>query len=98
MRNSPIGSKTYPGATRDLICFRCSTRDSRSRMRLHVYIVDRTQMPGHRVWECTVCAYRISASHLADLPERADPDAELLHAQWREDNKDRPRWTRDHRP
>ena len=91
MQNAPSSSKTYPGATCNQFCPRCSRRNYRSKRQLHVWL------PDDQFWECTVCANRIHAFQPADLIEKPDPETEILHAQWREDNEDYPRWTQDHR-
>jgi hypothetical protein len=96
MQNAPTSLKMYPGATRDLLCSRCSTRNNRPVLRRHLFGVSRV-WPDDQFWQCTACAHRIPAFQPADLVETADPEAEILRAQWREDNEDYPRWTQDHR-
>jgi hypothetical protein len=97
MQNAPTSPKAYTGATCNLSCARCSTRNNRSMRQPHAYVVDRSRRPALRFWECTVCGHQTPVLEPANVAEKGDPEVETLHAQWREDNKNYPRWTRDHR-
>jgi hypothetical protein len=98
MPNSPTSPRMHPGDTCDRLCSRCSTWDNRPVLKPHVLVVSRGRLLENRFWECTACGHRIRAFQNSELANRTDPETELLHAQWREDNEGYPRWTRDHRP
>jgi uncharacterized protein with PIN domain len=75
------------GTIRVHVCSRCSGRNGKTMRRSHTYVEYRTWRKIDRFWECMACGHLVTADELRDVERKVDPETELLHAQWRTDNK-----------
>jgi hypothetical protein len=55
------------GATRDLICPRCTERNRRPMRRSHIYGERRSWREVERFWECIACGHKIPGN--GDSPQ-----------------------------
>jgi hypothetical protein len=87
MKNETSGTIIL-GATREFLCNWCTSVKRKRLSRQHIYTERWRAGRVARFWECSVCGHQRSVStqdHVRE--EKADLETELLHAQWREDNK-----------
>ena len=75
------------GTVRVHVCSRCSGRKGRTTRRSHTYVEYRTWRQIDRFWECMACGHLVPADEVRDVERKVDRETELLHAQWRTDNK-----------
>jgi hypothetical protein len=74
------------GTVRVHVCSRCSGKKGKTTSRSHTCVEYRTSR--HRpLLGVQACGHLVPADEVRDVERKVDPETELLHAQWRADNK-----------
>jgi hypothetical protein len=83
-----LGPTVVLGTIRTMPCRSCSAATRTPTVRPHAYSENRTWRQVERFWECIACGHQVIIETWREVPEaKTDPETELLHAQWREDNR-----------